>query len=268
MKWSVALAGDDRMEPLLVICGPTAGGKSALALRLADELPVTIVSADSRQIYQGFDVGTAKPSAAERRAVPHAGIDLVAPDERYSAFAWAEVAAQAIRAARAAGRIPLVVGGAGFYLRALVTPAPGVVRYDARYILVDPGTVLRERIAGRVDAMLRAGWMDEVRRLVADVAAEAPAWQASGYAAVRELACGRHSLEAGRERAIVATRQYAKRQRTWFRHQIPLAQITALDPTAYTDSGVAAASRWLRQREETKREERGERHTVTAVGDR
>ncbi len=268
MKWSVALAGDEGGGPLLVICGPTAAGKSALALRLAEELPVAIVSADSRQIYRGFDIGTAKPSAEERRAVPHAGIDLADPAERYSAFAWAAVAAGAIAAARDAGRIPLVVGGAGFYLRALVTPAPGVLCYDARYLLVDPGAVLQERIVRRVDAMLRAGWMEEVRRLVSDVAAEAPAWQASGYSAVRDVARGRLSPDAGRTRVIVATRQYAKRQRTWFRHQIPAARVTALDPCGHADGGVAVARRWLRQPEETKREERGEKRTVTAGGNR
>ncbi len=248
------MAGDEASEaseaseeraPLLVICGPTAGGKSALALRIADELPVTIVSADSRQIYRGFDIGTAKPSAAERRAVPHAGIDLVDPRERYSAFAWADVAARAIAAARDAGRVPLVVGGAGFYLRALVTPEPGVMRYDARYILVDPGAVLRDRIVQRVDGMFRAGWMDEVSRLVSTVADEAPAWQASGYAAVRDVARGDLSLDAGRMAVIVATRQYAKRQRTWFRHQIPRERVLALDPGAHADGGMATALRWV-----------------------
>ena len=73
-----------------VICGPTAAGKSAVALALAEAQGATIVSADSRQIYRGFDVGTAKPTAAERARVPHRGIDVVEPGVRYSAAAWAD----------------------------------------------------------------------------------------------------------------------------------------------------------------------------------
>ena len=102
-----------------VICGPTGAGKSAIAMSLAERHPVTIISADSRQVYRGFDIGTAKPSAEERRLVPHRGIDVAEPTERYSAAAWAEAADRWIDEARADGRVPLVVGGTGFYLRAL-----------------------------------------------------------------------------------------------------------------------------------------------------
>lgn len=215
---------------LVVVCGPTAAGKSALAMRLAEELPITIVSADSRQIYRRFDIGTAKPSAADRARVPHAGLDLAEPTERYSSFAWATVAAEAIDAARRAGRVPIVVGGAGFYVRALVTPEPATPRYDARYLVVDPGPVLREWIAHRVDAMLSGGWPEEVMRLDRDVPDHAPAWQASGYASVRDLVRGRLDAPAAREAIVIATRQYAKRQRTWFRHQLPAAQTVRIDP--------------------------------------
>jgi tRNA A37 N6-isopentenylltransferase MiaA len=229
---------------LVVVCGPTAAGKSALAMALAAELPITIVSADSRQIYRGFDIGTAKPSAADRAGVPHEGLDLVDPAARYSAFAWADVAARAIGTARGAGRVPVVVGGAGFYIRALVTPAPDARCYDTRYLLVDPGTLLRTWIEHRVDAMWAAGWPDEVRRLDERVGADAPAWQASGYAAVREMVTGRLTPAAARERVIIATRQYAKRQRTWFRHQLPPDQVTRLDPA---DRGAATVLRRMVQ---------------------
>jgi tRNA A37 N6-isopentenylltransferase MiaA len=218
---------------LLVVCGPTAAGKSALVMAVAAELPVTIISADSRQIYRGFDIGTAKPSAADQASVPHAGLDLVEPTARYSAFAWADVAARAIAAARETGRIPLIVGGAGFYIRALVTPAPGTICYAARYLVVDPGvSVLRAWIAHRVDAMWAAGWPHEVRSLAERVPDNAPAWQASGYGAVRDMVAGRLTPEAARETVIIATRQYAKRQRTWFRHQLPADRVTRLDPAA------------------------------------
>jgi tRNA A37 N6-isopentenylltransferase MiaA len=215
---------------LVIVCGPTAAGKSALAMRLAEVVPITIVSADSRQIYRRFDIGTAKPTCQERDKVPHAGLDLVEPTQRFSSFAWANTAIEAIEGARSAGRVPVVVGGAGFYVRALVTPEPGIARYDARYLVVDPGPVLREWIAHRVDAMLAGGWREEVVRLEREVPEGAPAWQASGYAAVRALTRGNLSAAEAREAIVIATRQYAKRQRTWFRHQLPNDLTTQMDP--------------------------------------
>jgi tRNA A37 N6-isopentenylltransferase MiaA len=222
--------GSAAAEPLVVLCGPTAAGKSALAMRLAEVLPITIVSADSRQIYRRFDIGTAKPTCQERDKVPHAGLDLVDPTQRFSSFAWATTAIEAIARARAEGRVPVVVGGAGFYVRALVTPEPGMMRYDARYLVVDPGPVLREWIAHRVDVMLASGWREEVVQLERDVPDGAPAWQASGYGAVREMVRGNLSEHEAREAVVIATRQYAKRQRTWFRHQLPADQTTRIDP--------------------------------------
>lgn len=287
------------LAPLRVICGPTAAGKSALAMGLAARHAITIVSADSRQVYREFDVGTAKPTRAERDAVPHAGIDVCAPTERYSASMWAEGAEGWIAHAATAGRVPVVVGGTGLYIRALVQPlfdAPpldaerrarldAVVgampvpelqrwcaaldpakaalgrtqllraietalltgrrlsalqaagarapRFAARYLLVDPGAErLSTWIAVRASAMLDAGWPEEVERLARAVPAEAPAWKASGYDIVRRLVAG----ELGRDEAAAAitieTRQYAKRQRTWFRHQLSHAPVTVVDPTA------------------------------------
>lgn len=233
-------------DPLLVICGPTAAGKSRLAMAIAEHLPITIVSADSRQIYRRFDIGTAKPDAADRAAVPHAGLDLIDGTERFSAFRWAAVAAEAIDAARAAGRVPVVVGGAGFYIRALISPAPESICYDARYLLVDPGPVLASRIAARVDAMWAAGWPAEIEALAATVPADAPAWQATGYAAMREALAGRTSIAAAREAIVIGTRQYAKRQRTWFRHQLPadrVERVERVDPAAA--GAIAAAGRYL-----------------------
>ena len=99
--------------------------------------------------------------------------------------------------------------------------------------VVDPGvSVLRTWIAHRVDAMWAAGWPDEVRRLAVHVPEDAPAWQASGYGVVRDMVAGRLTPEAARETVIIATRQYAKRQRTWFRHQLPADGVTRLDPAA------------------------------------
>lgn len=271
-------------------------------MRLGAEFPVTILSADSRQVYRAFDVGTAKPSAADRAAVPHELIDVADPAERFSAFRWAGLADARIRAAREAGRRPVVVGGTGFYVRALFAPgfdeppmdpdrrlalqqwlaerslpelrrwcsaldparahlgraqllravevalltgerlsnlhrhAHRPARWRPRYLVVDPGASLGARIAGRAAAMLDQGWPEEVRGLLDRVPDDAPAWNAAGYAAVRAFVRGEATRPATLERVTVETRQYAKRQRTWFRHQLgeaPVLRVNPDDPAAW-----------------------------------
>jgi tRNA dimethylallyltransferase len=292
------LSGASDGGDVLVVCGPTAAGKSAIAMWLAERTPSTIISADSRQVYRGFDVGTAKPTAGERARVPHEGIDVVPPTERYSAAAWAAAADRWIATARGAGRVPLVVGGTGLYVRALfeglfeepaLDPASRRaleselarlsvgelrrwtksldpsrahlgrtqllrsieialltgrrlselhrsrargVRWRPRYLVVDPGPSLAHRIAARTDAMLANGWIDEVQRLMQTVPADAPAWNSTGYDVVRRLAAGEITRNAARDAILIRTRQYAKRQRTWFRHQLPTDRITRVDSTA------------------------------------
>jgi tRNA dimethylallyltransferase len=291
------LAGSDQ-KVIPVICGPTASGKTRVALRLAGVAPVEVISADSRQLYRGFDVGTAKPSSAERAAVSHHGIDVLDPTERASAAWWADRADEWIREVLQRDRMPVVVGGTGLYLRALfgtlfqeppmdparrraleaeltsldtaelrrrvsaLDPARAhlgrtqllraievatltglrlsdlqreratLPRWRARYLVLDPGPSLAGTIAARTRAMFAAGWRDEVRRLMSTLPADAPAWNASGYRVVRELERGMLSPEAAMERVIIETRQYAKRQRTWFRHQLAGEDVTRLDPHA------------------------------------
>ena len=299
---------------LRIICGPTAAGKSAIALSLAEHVPTTILSADSRQIYRRFDIGTAKPTSAERRRVPHRGLDIVDPTDRYSAAAWAQDAIQWIKEAVDARRTPVVVGGTGFYLRALAMPlfeeppldaerraalarvlepmsVPDLRRWceqidparahlgrtqllraieigvltgrpisawhrersraptiRARWLVLSPRpAVLAERIEQRTDAMLRAGWEDEVRELMHMVPEDAPAWNATGYETVRQRVRGALTREGMRARIIVETRQYAKRQRTWFRHQLPDERVTRIDPT--DDHALDQARRWWSDRE-------------------
>jgi tRNA dimethylallyltransferase len=116
-----------RRPPLLVIAGPTGVGKTAVAVALARRLPIEVVSADSRQVYRGMDAATGKPTAAERDAVTHHLIDLVDPDERYHAARFRAEAETAIAAVRAREHLPVVVGGTGLYIRALLRgldPAP------------------------------------------------------------------------------------------------------------------------------------------------
>lgn len=299
----------ENVGDLRVICGPTAAGKSAIAMWIASRAPATIISADSRQAYREFDIGTAKPSATDQMSVPHRGIDVADPTRRYSAAAWAASAAEWIDEASGAARTPLVVGGTGLYLRALFDPLfeePALdparrgelqvalaafdtaelqrwvreidpvrahlgrtqllrtievaclaggrmselhrdrarpTRWRARYLVVDPGPALAERIGARIDEMLDHGWPDEVRRLMQRIPGDAPAWNATGYDAVRRLVRGEQARAAAREEILIATRQYAKRQRTWFRHQLSPDRVTRLDPTAGDWADVAA--RWF-----------------------
>ena len=278
------------------IVGPTGAGKTALAVALAERVGAAVVGADSRQLYRLFDVGTAKPSAEERARGPQRGLDVAEPTARGSAARWADAAAGCIADADAAGRAPLLVGGTGFYLRALaeplfaeppLDPARRVVlarELDAlsteqlrariragdpaladgaraqllraaevleltgrplsewqreaarapqvalRYLVVDPGPPLAAALERRVDAMLEAGWLAEVERLAGLVPDDAPAWQATGYDVWRAHLAGDFPLARARERVIVDTRQYAKRQRTWFRHQLAPAPVEHLDP--------------------------------------
>lgn len=143
-------------EPLLVLVGPTAVGKTDVAVRLAARLPLEAVSADSRQVYRGMDIGTGKPTAAERAALPHHLLDVVDPPERYHAARFRRDALEAIAGIRARGRLPLVVGGTGLYVRALLKglhpapPADPAIRRELEASLAALGPeALHRRLAAR-----------------------------------------------------------------------------------------------------------------------
>lgn len=121
---------DTALPPVIFLMGPTAAGKSALAMRLAAELPVEIVSVDAAQVYRGLDIGTAKPTPEERARVPHRLIDIRDASETYSAADFRTDALAAMREITAAGRIPLLVGGTMFYFRALEYGLPPLPSAD------------------------------------------------------------------------------------------------------------------------------------------
>lgn len=108
------------IKPLVVIVGPTASGKTGLAIDVARQFGGEIICADSRTIYKGMDIGTAKPTAEERQAVPHWGLDLVEPGERFSAADFKRYATEKIREIRSRGKVPLLVGGSGLYIDAVL----------------------------------------------------------------------------------------------------------------------------------------------------
>jgi tRNA dimethylallyltransferase len=272
--------------------GPTASGKSALALRLAEERGGEIVSCDSLQVYRGLDIGSAKPTAEERARVRHHLIDVRDPDESFSAADYARLAREALADIRARGRLPIVAGGTGLYLRALllglfegpsrdealrarlesmaarfgdarlhrvlrrVDPSAAarihptdrlrivrgleVYRATGRPMseqqragaeplrgfrvrvagLLPPREELRLRVEARTREMFERGLVDEVRRLrAAGYPADLRPLRAIGYRQALAVLDGRLSEGEARRSIETETLQYAKRQRTWFRHQ-------------------------------------------------
>lgn len=280
--------GEHSRPLVVVLVGPTGVGKTAVAAEIAKLRPITVISADARQVYRHLDIGTAKPPPALQAVVPHLGLDLIEPGTRYSAGRFAREAAIWLEAVRAAGREPLVVGGTGFYVRALAEglfqeppldaarreslrawaarlPAARLAHWAARldrgfagggrqrgaraievalltgralswwqrearatgamrpwYIhLTLPRDALQRRIAARVDGMLAAGLVAEVRgQLEGGLDAEAPGLDGVGYRETVAMLRGTLPASGLRDAIVVATRRYAKRQETWFRNQL------------------------------------------------
>lgn len=275
--------------PLLAIVGPTASGKTGLAVELCRRFDAEIVGVDASQIYRGLDIGTGKATAAELRGVPHHLVDVVDPGEPFDAAAFIARADAAIADIHARGRRVVLCGGTGLYLRALThglcdaPPVDEAIRaalhariaagelpaLHAELAAADPAAAARiapadkqrieralgvwqttgralsdwqaeqaatrrhdvrpigirwerpalaARVEARVDAMLAAGWVDEVRGLIAaGHEAEVRAMQALGYRLIADHLAGRLPLAEVRARTITATVRYAKRQMTWFR---------------------------------------------------
>lgn len=280
----------DRSVDAVLLLGPTACGKSALALALAQAIALEIVSIDSAQVYRGMNIGTAKPSGAERARVLHHLIDLRDPGQPYSAADFARDATRAINDINARGKLPLVVGGTMLYARALreglsrLPSADASVRaridaeartqgwpaLHARLRTIDPATAARlppndsqriqraleifeltgvpmsaqlavpqasplrlntiallpadraelhRRIEARFDAMLAAGFLNEVRELMArgDLDPDLPSMRSVGYRQAWHHLRGAINFTQFRTASIAATRQLAKRQITWLR---------------------------------------------------
>ena len=292
----------------LLLAGATATGKSEVALLLAEQLGGEIISVDSMQVYRGLDIGTAKPSSADRRRVPHHLIDVADLDEAFDAAQFARLAHQAVREIHRRGRLPILCGGTGLYFKAFVDglgdapPADAAVRAEleatpliellheleerdpAAFAKIDrqnPRRVIRaievirltgkpfsaqradwsgadeksappffslaressdlhNRINGRVDKMFERGLVEETKHLLSQGLAENKfALQAIGYRQVVEHLRGELDLAATVELVKVRTRQFAKRQMTWFRKY---AKVKWIDCAA-RDNAVALSER-------------------------
>jgi tRNA dimethylallyltransferase len=308
-------------QPLLILVGPTGSGKTAVAIELCSLLNGEIVSADSMQIYRGMDIGTAKPTPDEQARARHHLIDIREPNESYSAAEWARDAASAIAGIRARGRQPIIAGGTGFYLRALLQPAtlpaappvpelraqlesdaamhgpeylhaklaeldaaaaarlhPNDMRRVIRAIEVALQTSARSRVDGndaeselssevsydsivcgldmpreqlyprldrRIDAMLVAGFMDELRALIRrGVSLQSTAMQSLGYRQMLPALQDSTKMEDCAALWKRDTRRYAKRQMTWFRHQLPTHWISITEDTPSAQIAQHIAHEW------------------------
>ncbi|SDE47119.1 tRNA dimethylallyltransferase [Rhodospira trueperi] len=284
----------ESFSPLILLAGPTASGKSSLALALAEALDGTVINADSMQVYRDLRILTARPTPAEEGRAPHRLYGVLDGNDVCSAARWADMAAEAAREAWAAGRLPILVGGTGFYMQALteglaaVPDIPPDIRAAARARLdeignaafhdalaardpemaarLDPGNsqrlarawevleatgrslawwqdqppapppltartfsivldpdrdALRTAIDARFVAMVEAGARDEVRALLArTLPPDRSVMKAVGVPDLAAHLRGEIDLATAIARAQAASRQYAKRQRTWLRHRM------------------------------------------------
>lgn len=285
---------ENRLDAALAVLGPTATGKTALALELGERLDAEIVSLDSRQAYRGLAIGTAAPTPDELARVRHHGVGILAPGTRYGAGRFARQAREWITEIRSRDRLPLLVGGTGLFYRALTRPIFREPPMDAGrrtaleawleerslaelrrwtatldpalrerldvldrqrclraiemalmtgrpiswwqrhgppeaepvrslpVVLTLPGEEHRRRIRERAERALSSGWADEVRALRdAGHDRDSPAFSSIGYGAVDAWMAGEASREEALTRIVRDTWSYARRQRTWFRHQVP-----------------------------------------------
>ncbi|MBR5390169.1 MAG: tRNA (adenosine(37)-N6)-dimethylallyltransferase MiaA [Clostridia bacterium] len=276
---------------IVVICGPTASGKTALSVALAKRLGGEVVSADSMQIYRRMDIGTAKPTAEEMGVVPHHMLDVADPGEQYSVSRYVQEAGACVDSILARGNLPIVCGGTGLYIDGLIRGAGyqpcgedsglrdelaaeweknGPERMLAQLCAVDPDSAARlhihdkrrilralevfratgetitahnlrtqmrpprfdavmlgltaeprsllyDRIDRRVDEMLAQGLLREVRALLDEGLLRGTAAQAIGYKELADYFRGEATLEEAADRIRQKSRNYAKRQLTWFR---------------------------------------------------
>lgn len=233
-----------KFDKTVVILGPTASGKTGVSIEIAKYIEkqveekgdfegftgVEIISADSRAIYQGMELGTAAPSLEEQAGIPHWGIGIVRPDERFTVADWKAYAEAKIAEIRRRGKLPMIVGGTGLYIDALVydyqfTEQKKISQDDRKnictsYLLIGVQTTpekLRERITLRTDNLFVQELFEETRRLVAEYGWGSQAMKSNIYQFAWGYLQGEYSLERAKELFVLDDWHLAKRQLTWFK---------------------------------------------------
>lgn len=231
------------MKKTLVILGPTASGKTGVSVEIAKKINGEIISADSRAIYKYMDIGTAKPSLEEQGGVPHFGLDLMEPGERFTVADWQKYSQTKIQEISVRGHVPMVVGGTGLYIDALVFDydfsaghkASQVDRSEMNknFILIGiewPPEELRKRITERANKLFNDKLYDETKFLVQRYGWGSQAMKSNIYQFVWGYLQGNYSLERAKELFVLDDWHLAKRQLTWFKRNkeiiwLPLAEV-------------------------------------------
>ena len=245
-----------QQKPMIILTGPTAVGKSALSVELAKKINGAVITADSMQVYRHMDNGSAKITPEEMQGVTHYMIDELEPDEEFHVVRFVTMAKEYLKEIYADGKIPIIAGGTGFYIQALLDPASAeaihannikrVIRalefyhlsgkkisehneterqkqspYNfAYFVLTDERAKLYERIDRRVNAMIEAGLVEEVKKLKSmGCSREMVSMQGLGYKEILAYLDGGCTLEEAVYIIKRETRHFAKRQLTWFKRE-------------------------------------------------
>ena len=211
----------------LIILGPTGSGKTGISIDLAKKLNGEIISADSRAIYKGMDIGTAKPSKEEQQGIPHYGLDLVEPGERFTVADWKEYAEAKIEDIKSRGKLPIIVGGTGLYIDALIfdyhfeqkncSDRTGI-KGDYNLIGIRWETEeLRKRLRKRIDQMFSPELYKEVKKLVQTYGWGSQAMKSDIYEYAYKYLTNELSLKEAKEKCFYEDWHLAKRQMAWFK---------------------------------------------------
>ncbi len=227
-----------RTIPTIIILGPTGSGKTGVSIKLAKEINGEIISADSRAIYKGMDIGTAKPTVDEMQGVQHFGLDLVEPGERFTVSDWKTYAEAKIKDIRAHGKAPIIAGGTGLYIDALIydykfkgPTGQKVGDFEQKtcsdrtevkgdYLIVGikwPSEELRSRLRQRIDQMFCQELYEEVTKLVETYGWGSGAMKSDIYEFAWKYLQGELTLEEAKQKCFYEDWHLAKRQMTWFK---------------------------------------------------
>ena len=235
------------MSKTLIILGPTGSGKTGVAIKIAKKIGGEIISADSRAIYQGMDIGTAEPTKAEMDDIPHCALDLVKPGERFTVADWKTYAEEKIKEIKARGNVPMIVGGTGLYIDALIYDYKfkgptgekigdfeqkscsdrTEVKGDFLIIGIKWETEeLRKRLKKRIDEMFRPELFEETKFLVEKYGWGSQAMKSDIYEYAYKYINGEMSLEEAKEKCFYEDWHLAKRQMTWFKRNKEIIWLT------------------------------------------
>ena len=248
------LEDEKNLLPTLVVLGPTGSGKTGVSIKIAKKINGEIISADSRAIYKGMDIGTAKPTHEEMQGVPHYGIDLVDPGERFTVADWKEYAEQKIADIKARGKVPIIVGGTGLYIDALIydyhfkgptgerigdfeqKSCSDRTEIKGNYLIIGiywNAQELRKRIEQRIEKMFSNELYNETKSLVEKFGWDNQAMTSDIYKYAWKYLNKELNLEEAKKECFYKDWHLAKRQMTWFKRNKSIIWLPLKDIYSY-----------------------------------